>query len=193
MVHRKQLKHFHEPGHLHEFTFSCYQNRPLLVDEVVLTAFSRAIDQANAELNILLVAFVYMPDHVHLLTYPLDPKPDIGLYLARLKQPLAKSAKVHFQQTDRSLVDELTIRERPGKYCFRFWQEGAGYDRNLICDPTIGSSINYIHANPVRRQYCERPLEWQWSSARYYGLEPPRQQFSELPFVHGIPGQAVTR
>ena len=27
------------------------------------------------------------------------------------------------------------------------------------------SQINYIHANPVRRQYVKRPEDWVWSSA----------------------------
>ncbi len=25
--------------------------------------------------------------------------------------------------------------------------------------------INYIHANPVRRQYVKKPEDWMWSSA----------------------------
>jgi REP-associated tyrosine transposase len=33
--------------------------------------------------------------------------------------------------TNSRRVDRLSMRERPGKACFRFWQEGPGYDRNL--------------------------------------------------------------
>ncbi len=31
--HRKRVRHFDEPGHVHELTFSCYERRPLLVDD----------------------------------------------------------------------------------------------------------------------------------------------------------------
>lgn len=44
MVHRKRVKHLHEPGHLHEFTFSCYGRMPLLVDHELLEPLARKID-----------------------------------------------------------------------------------------------------------------------------------------------------
>ncbi len=34
---------------------------------------------------------------------------------------------------------------------------------------TLKLMIDYIHANPVRRGLVERPEEWEWSSARWYG------------------------
>ena len=43
------------------------------------------------------------------------------------------------------LLATLTIRERPGKMVFRYWQEGPGYDRNLKEPTTILSSVDYFH------------------------------------------------
>src|SRR5262245_23843368 len=83
--HRKKVKHFHNPGDLHELTFSCYQRLPLLTNDVWRKILSRSIDEANREEAIDLVAFVYMPEHVHLLVYPTTPDPAIGRYLARIK------------------------------------------------------------------------------------------------------------
>ena len=65
--HRKKVRHFHNPGDLHEFTFSCYHRLPLLTNDTWRTILSRHIDEANREESIDLVAFVYMPEHVHLL------------------------------------------------------------------------------------------------------------------------------
>jgi putative transposase len=48
-----------------------------------------------------------------------------------------------------SLVTKLTVMERPGKPAFRFWQEGAGYYRNLRSERTLLNSIDYLHNNPV--------------------------------------------
>ena len=50
------------------------------------------------------------------------------------------------------LLDQLTVQERPGKFCFRFWQEGPGYDRNLNTPASIELALDYIHRNPVRWQ-----------------------------------------
>jgi len=185
--HRKRIRHFHEPGHFHEFTFSTYQRRPLLTNDVWREKLSRCLDAAGEDVRINLVAFAFMPEHVHLLTFPLETEPDLGLYLARIKQPFSKQIKELLIVNDSPLVSQLTVQERPGKRCFRFWQEGPGYDRNLIEPATIRSSLDYIHSNPVERSLCRRAIDWKWSSARYYLAEPPKQQFPELPFVHGLP------
>ncbi|MDA0590521.1 MAG: hypothetical protein O2820_21470 [Planctomycetota bacterium] len=52
--------------------------------------------------------------------------------------------------------------------CFRFWQEGPGFDRNLFGPEAITASMDYIHLNPVKRGLCEKATDWKWSSARFY-------------------------
>ena len=134
-----------------------------------------------------LVAFVYMPEHLHLLVYPRVDEPRIDRYLADIKRPFTQEIERLLVKADDPLPKRLTVRERPGKHCFRFWQEGPGYDRNLSHDEELESSIDYIHMNPARRGLCERVIDWPWSSARYYQLDPPRQQFPALPHIHGLP------
>ncbi|MEX1231228.1 MAG: hypothetical protein WEB58_13365, partial [Planctomycetaceae bacterium] len=62
-----------------------------------------------------------------------------------------------------------------------------GYDRNVFSREVLLAAIDDIHENPVRRGLCRRAVDWSWSSIRYYQLDPPQQQFAELPFVHGLP------
>lgn len=187
MDYRKTIQHYHEPGQLHELTFSCYQRRSLLTNDNWRRRLARHIDAAGEAEQIDLVAFVYMPEHIHLLTYPRVPEPDLGKYLARLKQPFSKEIKGLLDAVQSPLVKQLTVQERPGKTSFRFWQEGPGYDRNVWSSKVVLSSIAYIHENPIRRRLCRRPVDWLWSSARYYYLNPQKQQFPDLPFVHGLP------
>lgn len=185
--HRKTIKHFHEPGDLHELTFSCYQRRPLLTNDDWRCRLARVIDEANRQEAMQLAAFVFMPEHVHLLIVPLNSEPDIGRYLACIKQPFSKSIKEILIETPTLLLKQLTVQERPGKQCFRFWQEGPGYDRNLNTAKSIQASLDYFHNNPVKRKLCQKAIDWKWSSARWYLADPPRQQFAELPFIHGLP------
>jgi putative transposase len=91
--HRKRVKHFHEPGDLHELTFSCYRRMPLLTNDVWRRALSRSLTTALAECQVQLVASVFMPEHVHLLVNPLLPKPDVSGLLRQIKQPY--SAEIH--------------------------------------------------------------------------------------------------
>lgn len=187
MAHRKQLKHFHQPGHLHEFTFSCYQRKPLLTNDDWREKLSRHLDAAGDQAQFDLVAFVFMPEHIHLLTYPRPSKPEFGHYLSGIKQPFSKEIHQLLLARQSGLLQQLTVRERPEKFCFRFWQEGAGYDRNLFSPPVILAAIDYIHQNPVRRGLCQKAIDWKWSSARYYLCEPVKQQHPLLPYIHGPP------
>jgi REP element-mobilizing transposase RayT len=70
--HRKQIKHFHEPGDFHELTFSCHERSPLLMHDEWPRLLCEAIDRANSAHEFALVAFVLMPEHVHLLVFPRD-------------------------------------------------------------------------------------------------------------------------
>ena len=187
------VKHFHEPGDLHELTFSCYKRQPLLTNDTWRQHLARCIDEAGQEFDFRLAAFVFMPEHVHLLVVPMIPGPEIDLYLARMKQPFSKWVKQQLVDAKSLLVNRLTVQERPGKTCFRFWQEGPGYDRNLTTPAAIEAAIEYIHMNPVRRGLVKRAVDWNWSSARWYLLDPPRQQLPGLPFIHGLPAGTLDR
>jgi REP-associated tyrosine transposase len=191
MPHRKQIEHFHEPGHLHEFTFSRYKQRPLLSNDDWREKLARSLDNAGREEQFDLVDFVLMPEHVHLLVYPKVQEPPIGRYLARVKQPFSKQIKEMLVEQHSPLLAELTVQERPGKTCFRFWQEGPGFDRNIFSIEAIQAAIDYIHMNPVRRNLCEKATDWRWSSARYYLCDGEPKQHAELPYIHGLPGLAL--
>jgi len=184
--HRKTIKHYHRPGDLHELTFSCYKRLPLLTNDDRQRRLARCIDEAGVAEDIQLVAFVFMPEHLHLLVDPWQPQPDIGRYLARVKQPFSKQIKARLVATASPLLSKLTVRERPGKTCFRFWQEGPGYDRNLTQPATILAAIDYLHHNPVRRSLVGRAVEWKWSSARSYVRHPSGERDPDLPTIHTL-------
>lgn len=160
---------------------------PLLTNEQWRKQLARCLDSATEGERIELVAFVFMPEHLHLLIHPRNVNPSIGRFLARVKQPFSRQVKDSLAASGSPLLHRLTVQERPGKTCFRFWQEGPGFDRNLFSPAAIAASLDYIHQNPVRRGLCKRAVDWKWSSARYYLSDPPRQQESDLPFIHGLP------
>jgi len=161
--HRKRIKHFHEPGDLHELTFSTYRRKPLLTNDTWRCWLAESIDEACEKENCRLVAFVFMPEHVHLLILPESPGPQtISRFLSRVKRPVSARVKQALQASGSRLLQTLTVRERPGKLSFRFWQEGPGYDRNLNEERTVLASIDYIHENPARRGLCLRAIDWKW-------------------------------
>jgi putative transposase len=166
--HRKQVKHYHEPGHCHELTFSCYRRRPLLTNHQWRAMLSESTGRAIERHDYRLLAFVYMPEHVHLLIFPGHDASGIDHLLKAIKRPFSFRIKRLLEVEKSRLLSTLTVQQRPGVRTFRYWQEGPGYDRNLDRVETVLAAIDYIHLNPVRRGLVERAVDWQWSSARWY-------------------------
>jgi putative transposase len=184
--HRKQIRHYHEPGHIHELTFSCYQRWPLLTNDLWREMLAESINRAMEAHGYRLAAFVFMPEHVHLIIYPVPQANTIGALLNAIKRPFSYRVKQQLIQSRSQWLQRLTVRQRPGVMTFRYWQEGPGYDRNITRPSTAIAAIDYLHLNPVRRGLAKEVLDWNWSSARYYLLDPPRQ-YPGLPTIDSLP------
>ncbi|HEY3320134.1 MAG TPA: transposase [Planctomycetota bacterium] len=184
-IDHKRIKHFNEPGHAHLLTFSCYQHLPLLNDDRRRDAFSRVLDRALERHQFRLVAFVYMPEHVHLLVHPALDEYSISRLLYAIKKPFSDYMKKVLQDSQSQHLQALRVLERPGKCVFRYWQEGPGHDRNLLTVDKCVRAAEYLHNNPVRRGLANGPDQWRWSSWRFYYQE----NFADpaLPRIHGFP------
>jgi putative transposase len=182
---RKRVKHFEDRKCVHELTFSCYRRLPLLTNAKRLQMLSEAVSRACDRHNFDLLAFVWMPEHVHLLALPRTIESSVSALLNAIKRPFSYRVKQSLIEQDKPLLEKLTVRQRPGVTTFRFWQEGGGYDRNLWTSAAIQSAIDYIHMNPVRRGLCEKPCEWRWSSARFFD-DPSMEVDEALPVLSRI-------
>src|SRR5262245_11655787 len=100
-----------------------------------------SIQNAKTNWNFKLHAFVIMPEHVHLLVYPIESDPKIDNFLKAIKRPFSYRIKKILEASNSELLQRLTVQERPGIATFRFWQEGPGYDRNLNNPKTVLASI----------------------------------------------------
>lgn len=170
--HRKTVKHYEDRSHARELTFSCYRRLPLLTNDVGREMLSRAIDRALEKHDWRLTAFVFMPEHMHLLVFPnSNSATDIESVLKAIKRPYSYRIKQILIAKRSPLLKRLTVHQRPGIETFRYWQEGPGYDRNLYSPKAVGFSIDYMHENPVRRKLCPRATDWRWSSARWYASD----------------------
>lgn len=145
-------------------------------------SISRAVERHRYRL----VAFVFMPEHVHLLVFPERDASTISALLKAIKRPYSFRIKQILIEHKSPLLARLTIQQRPGVMTFRYWQEGPGYDRNITEPGTLRAAIDYIHNNPVERNLCQRAIDWTWSSARQF-LAPESPIDSRLPQLHRLP------
>lgn len=161
---RKRLRRYeiaHQPRFL---TFSCYHRLPLLSNDAIKSRFVEHMRTAKARDCFRLIAWVVMPDHVHLIIVPNHAMASMEQVLTRLKGDFAREVIGRWKELDAGILHRITRANG----CRRFWQHGGGYDRNIRDENELWEKIEYIHANPVRRGIVPETIDWPWSSARWY-------------------------
>ena len=180
--HRKTRRTCNEPGHAHELTFSCYRRWPLLSKDRTRSWLVQALNQARQRWQFDIWAYVIMPEHAHILVWPRSASYDISLILKSIKQPVARRAMSFLRATAPTWLERLKVVRPSGRTEYRFWQQGGGYDRNVVREDAAWQIIDYIHLNPVRRGLVERSEDWPWSTAGWYaGLRPVVLEPDEPP------------
>jgi len=150
-------------GHLHFVTFSCYHRRPLLGTARRRNLFLEIFEQVRARCSFVVVGYVVMPEHVHLLI----SEPERGTQSTVMQ--------VLKQRFARRVLAELRRQRRPQQDAL--WQEALEvghvwqarfYDFIVRSEVKKREKLRYIHRNPVRRGLVLEPEQWRWSSFRSY-------------------------
>ena len=112
-------------------------------------------------------AYVFMPDHVHLIVHPKRKDYDDSEFLKRVKEPVSRNAVQFLKRESPAWLDRICI-SRGKRIEHHFWQPGRGYDQNIDNAKALLSAIEYVHLNPVRKGFVERARDWKWSSAGWF-------------------------
>jgi putative transposase len=146
--------------HLHFITNSCYQRRPLLGSPRARDLFLSLLEEARQRYDFVVVGYVVMPEHVHLLI----TEPEVG-------SP-STVMQVLKQRTAWALLPKR--RRRDPRQRDLFHQEGQ---RSLAAallrfqrmeHEKRVEKLRYMHRNPVKRGLVDSPEKWRWSSYRHY-------------------------
>ena len=103
----KRVKHFNLAGHIHFLTFSCYRRMPLLAHDLWCSWLAESISRSLEKHNVALWAYVFMPDHVHLLVRPRSDIYDISDFLRSMKISSAKRILNSFREQHSPILDKL--------------------------------------------------------------------------------------
>jgi REP-associated tyrosine transposase len=157
------LHRYYGAGYLHFITTSCYQRLPLLGSAKARDLFVRVLEQVRRRYHFVVVGFVVMPEHVHLLiSEPERGNPSTVMQVVKqsfarrfLRRRLAR--RDARQGTLWSLaVDRGHVWQRRF-YDFVVWKERKRVEK-----------LRYMHRNPVSRGLVLEPEQWRWSSYRHY-------------------------
>ncbi len=131
-------------------TFCTDSRRRCFVAEDAVSIVRTQIERAAAEEDVALLAYCYMPDHVHFLTEGKAENSDCLRFIARSKQ----FSGYHYK----------------AKFGHRLWQR-YGYEHTLRSHEAAISVARYILENPVRAGLVARIDEYEFSGSSVYSLE----------------------
>ena len=161
----RNLKRYYGRGDLHFLTFSCYRRLPLLGSMAARNTFVGALQVVQKRYQFLLIGYVVMPDHVHLLVS--EPKKCTPSEMLKvLKQRVSRDLRRRKRRPISAAQLRLPFMQEPTELR-RFWQPRF-YDFNVYSAKKRREKLEYMHANPVKRGLVKDPGAWKWSSFRFY-------------------------
>jgi putative transposase len=158
----KGLKRYYGQDHLHYLTCSCYHRQPWLAKPRRRDPFSQILEETRQGYGFVVVGYVVMPDHIHLLiSEPMRGTPSTVMQV--VKQRYARS--VLRREMRISVQSELWPDSEEHVWQRRF------YDFNVWSARKRIEKLRYMHRNPVKRGLVLEPEQWEWSSFRSYAYQ----------------------
>ena len=157
------LKRYFGEGYLHFITSSCYRRRALLGSPARRHLFLKILEQVRRSYRLVVVGYVVMPEHVHLL---------IG-------EPERGNPSVVMQVLKQRFVRRVLRGRRRRAHAGQGWLWGRGlqagevwqrrfYDFVVWGKRKRIEKLRYMHRNPVKRGLVLQPEQWAWSSFQHY-------------------------
>ena len=146
-----ELKRFYEADSLYFITSVVENHEPVFTDENCVRPLLQALNEYGEKCYVQIIAFVVLPDHMHLLICPKSQGRTISAFMKSVK--------------GRSAIEMNKVTGRKG----RLWQHQF-LDHIIRSNEDYRSHIEYIHYNPIKHHLCDKPEDYRWSSYRFYEL-----------------------
>ena len=106
---------WNQPGHAHFLTFSCHGRQPFLRSEGCCRWLADSVRNTCDKLQFRLWAYVFMPEHVHLLVYPFCSNYRIAEFLKAIKVSVARRTVFRLKKNGRIFCRSLPSSRRTEK------------------------------------------------------------------------------
>jgi REP element-mobilizing transposase RayT len=138
---------------------------PVFRTDAIRIITCQAVDRARHSCGFRLLAYVLMPDHVHLLT---DSPRVPSEVLRYLKGAIAHDVIAYLKrQGYENSLRKLRHEEWKRHHRYSLW----GHESNVLSifsERVLMQKVNYVHQNPVRAGLAERAVDYRWSSVRFW-------------------------
>jgi putative transposase len=157
-------RRWYVPGGTFFFTLVACNRHPLFEGPVARRIFGKVLRDIRAEMPFEVVAIVLLWDHLHTI-WTLPPGDDD--YSTRWKKLKGKFTRRWLKAGGKEMPLSASRKARGerGIWQRRFWEHTS------LEEGDLEAHLDYIHYNPVKHGYVQRPWDWPFSSfRRYVGL-----------------------
>jgi putative transposase len=156
-------RRYYGAGDLHFITCSCYRRQAMLGTALRRDLFLRVLEQVRRRYQFVIIGYVVMPEHIHLLiSEPQEKNP--STVMQALKLGFAR--RVLAEAKRKRCLEQCRLFEHTPQH---IWQKRF-YDFNVWTERKRIGKLRYMHRNPVKRGLVSSPELWKWSSFRAYAL-----------------------
>ncbi len=134
---------------------------------------TRNLDFYREKFKFRLLAYVVMPDHLHLIIQP-SLEGNISEIMRDFKKHTAKDI-IHLLEEEKRFEILGLFREAAGRYHpkenrrYQVWEDRFD-DVVLYSDAIFRTKLDYIHNNPARAGLVDNPSDYPYSSARNHNV-----------------------
>lgn len=161
------------------YYFTSVTNNRLLVfrTEKLKEIACNAINEARKSSEILIFAYVIMPDHFHIIT---DSKLKPSDILRYLNGVTARRVIDYLKENNfTSSLDKLRQFEKKRGYKYSLWEHHSD-TFSITSESTFMQKVNYIHLNPIRAKLVKNMDDYLYSSVRIWKRKPLENEPLEM-------------
>ncbi|MBU0500665.1 MAG: transposase [Gammaproteobacteria bacterium] len=155
-----------EPDKPHFLTCTVVEWLPVFTRPEAVQILLESWSWLRAHQGLRLYGYVVLENHLHFVAQA----PCLDRCLSGFKSFTANRfiALLELHRAER-LLERLRFAKRAHKQDreHQFWQEGS-HAELVFSEAVMREKLDYIHHNPVKRGYVDRPEHWRYSSARDY-------------------------
>ena len=140
---------------------------PLIFNDDLFKIILDSLIYCQQEKGLNIYDFVIMSNHVHaIISHAINER--IAEIVRDFKRHTSKKISEYLENLPR-FNNLFWIKLFHSKIKNRVWQEGY-HPEAIISEKFFLQKLEYIHYNPVKKGYVEKPEDWKYSSARNYFL-----------------------
>ena len=139
---------------------------PIFANPDIMKITIEALAACQSESGLRLHGYVIMKDHLHLIAQHEKLSRIIGQWKSVTATHIIRYLSWRNDSEMLARFAEEKKEHKREKF-HQVWQEGS-HPQEIASEAMFLQKLDYIHLNPVRAGYVDRPEDWPYSSARNY-------------------------